>query len=181
MSIIEIGSRNPLVAHAERELALAGFTNACAPEAAQAAKIMSLIRILSTQEHSAASLEQCLSIAMALAHWQILSPLTGKEDEWLPVDADGKQRNKRCTSVYRDLAGVFFDGAILWRTPEGKKFVGTLSSGAKSVQPLKLPSYPRSVEFETLPDESAPAQAYLYEQAAHFFETGELPEEPAPE
>lgn len=44
-----------------------------------------------------------------LSQLQVITPLTGAEDEWHPADGDGKQQNTRCAHVFRRADGTSFD------------------------------------------------------------------------
>jgi hypothetical protein len=59
-----------------------------------------------------------------LSQMQVITPLTGAEDEWHPADVEGKQQNTRCVHVFRRADGTSFDAHAVvlisdQNTPQG--------------------------------------------------------------
>lgn len=182
MPVIDLSQNNKLIQHAERELALAGLSNNSNPDVAQKANYaLSIIRLMSTQQHSPQSVDNVLQIVRALAMMQIISPLTANPTEW-QIDREGVKRNRRYPSVVMDEAGIAYnEGAIAWGTPDGKWFTGTLETGETSKQPLKLPGYPQVVKIDVDAD-NKPIKPEHYLQAVEYFSKQPEPEpEPEPE
>lgn len=176
MPIIDLSNNNKLVQHAERELALAGLTNPSNPAYANIAnRALSLVRLMSTQNHTPSTMQMTLSLLTALANFQLLSPLTDKPEEW-HSEKDGKRVNKRMPSVYMDAEGkVWNTAAIAWELPGKGIFTGEIQGGYTSTQPLMLPCYPQMVKIELNEDESLKHPEQYQEVVDYFAGT------PAPE
>jgi len=59
-----------------------------------------------------------------LSQMQVITPLTGTEDEWHPTDGEGKQQSTRCAHVFRRADGTSFDAHAVviisdQNTPQG--------------------------------------------------------------
>jgi len=113
MFILPKNEHSNLVQHAKKELELSGWYDDDAiygdllPESA-----LELVRVFSNQGHSGMSASAITSIVSKLFKYELLSPLTGEDDEWYEV-ADGVSQNKRCSHVFKDETGVYdMDGKV---------------------------------------------------------------------
>jgi len=99
-----------LLEHAENELELIGEIDYGDDLKKD---VLELIKLFSGQGHSGGSAILCLDIFNRLAHYKILTPLTGKDDEWCEVEV-GIFQNKRCLHVFKeddvayDINGLIF-------------------------------------------------------------------------
>ena len=111
-----------LLKHAERELKLIGYDgkdeyNNMAKEA-----ILQLIETFAKQGHSGFSAPYVAKMFHKLANYEVLSPLTGNDDEWSDVldersSSDTKMlfQNNRDSRVFKDEKGAYFIDAIVWQ------------------------------------------------------------------
>jgi len=79
--------------------------------------VLELIEVFSNQGHSGMSAPYVADIFTKLAKGDILSPLTGKNDEWIDVsEKNGLPmfQNKRCSSVFKNGNGnaYYLDGIV---------------------------------------------------------------------
>jgi len=110
-----------LLKHAERELKLIGYDgkdeyNNMAKEA-----ILQLIETFAKQGHSGFSAPYVANMFHKLANYEVLSPLTGNDDEWSDVlderSSDNTKmlfQNNRDSRVFKDEKGAYFLDAIVW-------------------------------------------------------------------
>lgn len=107
-----------LLKHAERELKLIGYDgkdeyNNMAKEA-----ILQLIETFAKQGHSGFSAHYKAKMFHKLAMYEVLSPLTGNDDEWNDVsDISGEMlfQNNRDSRVFKNDDGAYFLDAIVWQ------------------------------------------------------------------
>lgn len=76
--------------------------------------VMELMQTFSQQGHSGGSASVVLGLFQKLAAYQPLSPLTGADDEWMPIDESigGPTmmfQNKRAHSVFKGADGKAYD------------------------------------------------------------------------
>ena len=62
--------------------------------------IIDILKVLSKQEHTNFSINYLLGKLNRLCHYQPLSPLTGREEEWNLIEK-GLWQNNRCPSVFK--------------------------------------------------------------------------------
>lgn len=104
-----------LVAYARAELERAGLFKEDSDYGGMLGKaVMDLIAQFDGEGHSGMSAGMAISLFTRLAKFQPLTPLTGAEDEWMDVGAEGDNivwQNKRCGSVFRttDKAGTVIE------------------------------------------------------------------------
>lgn len=127
-----------LIEHARIELELAGWVDSGFAELQLAQNVLSVIKLLETQSHSEGSLKLVGRMISVITQGNPLSPLTGKDDEWLP-ECGGVQQNSRCRWVFRNQTGA-------WdvRSFEGNQ----CCTGDLGIKPDKLPriKFPYSPE-----------------------------------
>lgn len=113
-----------LIKHAERELSLIGYDGTDEYNNMAKDAIMELIKTFANQGHSGFSASYVSKIFSKLSKYQILSPLTGNDDEWVGVDEQfgiGKKlyQNNRDSRVFKDDSGCYCVDAIVW-TDDGE-------------------------------------------------------------
>ena len=87
-----------LINHAKKEFRLLGLHEKYDILTQEA--VLELIRVFSKRGHSETSALYTLEIFQKLAKYEILSPLTGNDDEWNQVDSFTYQNN-RCSTVFK--------------------------------------------------------------------------------
>lgn len=117
-----------LLKHAEREFEIAGWN---IPEDGQLSidpmnqammgDVKELIEVFSKQGHSGFSAHYTISLFTKLASFEIISPLTGEDDEWSDMsgygDGSPMLQNKRDGSVFKepDKGVVYHSDAIVFK------------------------------------------------------------------
>ncbi len=96
-----------LVRHALRELKMAGLLEQDGMESEIGKDVLGLIVAFSKQEHSGWSASVCASLFGKIANYDILTPLTGYEDEWKDVTefflSSGKKEHTLYKNVYQNI------------------------------------------------------------------------------
>ena len=109
-----------LLKHAERELKLIGYDDKDEYDKMAKDAILQLIETFAKQGHSGFSANYVSNIFHKLANYEVLSPLTGNDDEWGNVsDMSGDRKtlfqNNRDSRVFKNDDGAFFTEAIVWQ------------------------------------------------------------------
>ena len=107
-----------LLKHAERELTLIGYDGKDEYDKMAKDAILELIETFAKQGHSGFSAPYVANMFHKLANYEVLSPLTGNDDEWTDVsDMSGEMmfQNNRDSRVFKNKNGVFFINAIVWQ------------------------------------------------------------------
>jgi len=114
-----------LLKHAERELKLIGYDGTDEYNNMAKDAILELINTFAKQGHSGFSANYVSNIFHKLANYEVLSPLTGNDDEWNDVsDMSGEMmfQNNRDSRVFKNKNGVFFINAIVWNESDESAF-----------------------------------------------------------
>jgi hypothetical protein len=127
---------NPLVNYATEELKIAGWLEPNHPQENEIAKdVMELIEAFAKQGHSGSSAPLVLAIFDKLAHFSPLTPLTGKDSEWVHhTESEGQDiyQNRRYPAVFKkkdgkayDLDGIVFvnSSGVAFTTSESKVYI----------------------------------------------------------
>ena len=111
-----------ILKHAERELKLIGYDGKDEYNNMAKDAILELIETFAKQEHSGFSAPYVAKMFHKLAMYEVLSPLTGNDDEWSDVldersSSDTKMlfQNNRDSRVFKDEKGAYFLDAIVWQ------------------------------------------------------------------
>lgn len=111
-----------LLKHAERELKLIGYDDKDEYDKMAKDAILQLIETFAKQGHSGFSANYVSNIFHKLANYEVLSPLTGNDDEWTDVldersSSDTKMlfQNNRDSRVFKDEKGAYFLDAVVWQ------------------------------------------------------------------
>lgn len=163
-------SENPLVNYAKRELDLItkgikkdkNFKNALFMQEEVNHEILDLIELFANQSHSGMTAPYVINRFKRLADWKPLTPLTGKDDEWVDIEDvldKPMQQNVRYSGLFRvkddnstahDVnARIFSDnGGVTW-------FTGSLDKDFREpiTFPYMPPSKPREIYIRWLDDE----------------------------
>jgi hypothetical protein len=111
-----------ILKHAERELTLIGYDGKDEYNNMAKDAILQLIETFAKQGHSGFSAPYVANMFHKLAMYEVLSPLTGNDDEWSDVldersSSDTKMlfQNTRDSRVFKDEKGAYFLNAIVWQ------------------------------------------------------------------
>lgn len=143
--------QSPLVAHAERELQLAGLFDKDADYGGAAANhVMDLIRLFSSGSHSGASAQIVISLFTQLANYEVLSDITDDPEEWEnTLDAYGPDAGQ--ANLWQNLRGPAY-----FSHDAGKHWV-RFDTGAKGKSKHKVKGDPdanQEGQAEAEPDQS---------------------------
>jgi len=111
--------------HAERELKLIGYDGKDEYDNMAKDAILQLIETFAKQGHSGFSAPYVAKMFHKLANYEVLSPLTGNDDEWNDVsDISGEMlfQNNRDSRVFKYEKGAYFLDAIVWQEIDSYRF-----------------------------------------------------------
>lgn len=119
-----------LVEHMEREIRLAGITDADADyDGLIASSVAELVKVFAVQGHSGGSAVMTLNLFDRLVNFMPLTTLKDTPDEWTDMSAyDGSPagtlfQNVRCSSVFKRHGKAFDVGMkTLYIRPDGSSF-----------------------------------------------------------
>lgn len=112
-----------LVAHAKAELDLLGMgENADDMDKFMRDAVLDIVKKFAEQGHSGFSASYAVSVLSKLLAYEPLSPLTGKDDEWVEV-SEGMWQNKRCSHVFKDKTHAYDIEGKIFRDPDGSTWV----------------------------------------------------------
>lgn len=112
-----------LLEHVKKELDLVGIKENSKNKINSITRnnIIELIKVFSEQGHSGMSAPFTLNLFNKLAKYGILSPLTGKEDEWNKI-SDNLYQNNRCSHVFKEDGISYDNNGIIFREKDGECF-----------------------------------------------------------
>lgn len=121
-----------LIDHARRELIRAGLFDADSDYNGMLGKaVMDLVELFATQGHSGASAAMTVDLAERLMRYEVLTPLTGEDDEWNDVAEVGggsgqiMYQNNRLSHVFKDGSGAAYTiDAVVLTDPSGSAWPG---------------------------------------------------------
>ena len=133
-----------LIRHAEEEFKRAGYIplheeQEDGPNQWIQENIIELLKVFSEQGHSGFSAPYCINMFAKLAKFELLTPLTGEDDEWIEV-SDSLWQSKRCHSVFKDENSAWDIDGKVFREPNGCCY-----TSAKSRVPVTFPYMPKKV------------------------------------
>lgn len=134
-----------LLEHAEKEFELAGWKkNNESMQNMVMDNVRDLLKVFSKQGHSGSSAPYVLNLFKRLASFEIIAPLTGKDDEWMEV-GDGEFQNVRDSRVFKNQDGeaYFIDGKAF--SDDGGK---TYFTNGDSRIPIEFPCKPEKLKTE---------------------------------
>lgn len=119
-----------LVEHAKRELSLVGYNLNDTEEGPNkwiVENILELMEVFSKQGHSGSSAPYCIGMFSTLAKYEILSPLTGEDNEWRNVSMysttnEPFYQNIRCSHVFKDITGCYDTNGKVFKDQNGCYF-----------------------------------------------------------
>lgn len=118
-----------LIKHAKREFLLAGYADPTKPETEDdpnkwiQQNVLELLEVFSKQGHSGLSAPYCIGIFKTLASFEILTPLTYEDDEWLDRSEESGEpcwQNIRASAIFKGADGRAYDSnGRVFRYPSG--------------------------------------------------------------
>jgi hypothetical protein len=124
----KVKNMSNLISHAEKELSLIGYDGDDEYNHLAKNAIMELITTFSKQGHSGFSASYVIEMFTQLANYETLSPLTGKDDEWIDVN-DGLYQNIRNSAVFKQDNMAYYVDAYIWVESDGSCFTNRDSIG----------------------------------------------------
>lgn len=116
-----------LIAHAERELGNAGLAGDDGYDGMLVEAVMQHVKLFADQGHSGMSAPFTIGLLERLLRFEPLTPLTGADDEWCPLDyaPDIVAQNVRCGRVFRRADGTAYDiEGRVFVDPDGDTYTG---------------------------------------------------------
>lgn len=96
--------------HAIKELKLAGYgTGEGGPNDWMYKQVLEAVAVFASHENSGSSAPFEIDLVQKLCSWNIISPLTFKDDEWRVISTDGCCQNIRKSSIFKDKDGSIHD------------------------------------------------------------------------
>ena len=148
-NIVSSGDLNS-VAHAEREFEILGWSGRAKddPQTWVCENILDLIRVFASQGHSGSSAPYVLNAFMAVARFNPIGPLTGKDEEWGEDHGGGCCQNRRCGEVFKDEDGnPYWAFGRVFRDPDGGCYT-SVGSRVDIEFPWTKPEKPEYVDVE---------------------------------
>lgn len=108
-----------LVEHAKKEMQLAWPDKDTMQDRVKE-NIVELLTVFSNQGHSGFSASYVLAYFQKLANYDIISPLTGEDAEWVQIDSNLYQ-NSRDGSVFKDENGAYWSCGIIFEDTDGSR------------------------------------------------------------
>ena len=119
-----------LVDHARRELEAAGLFDKDSDYNGMIGKaVVELMEVFAKQGHSGCSASIVSDLFNRLAGYEVITPLTGEDDEWNDISHMGETtllQNNRNSAVFKDknTGRANYVDAIIWRTQTGTTYTG---------------------------------------------------------
>lgn len=159
-----------LIKHAERELTLIGYDGKDEYNNMAKAAIMELLATFAKQGHSGFSASYVINIMTKLAKFEVLSPLTGADDEWNDVTemsgGDKLFQNNRDSAVFKDKDSCYYINAFVWVDKEGSGYTNRKSRGYIKSFPFTPKTFHINVD-----DDGNPINQAEMDEALKYYET----------
>ncbi len=135
---------NKLIEHANKEFQIAGWMddNGNFDDEMQemmCKHVLRLLEVFSDEEHSGSTAPYAVDLFSKLAMFEIITPLTGEDDEWQEV-ATGTYQNKRCSHVFKENGEVYDIQGKVFREPNGVCY-----TNKESRTPVTFPYIPETI------------------------------------
>lgn len=118
-----------LIEHAKKELEFAGFfkkkDNDLDNEMSEMMRkdVLELIEVFAKQGHSGGSAPHAVALFKKLASYEILTPLTGADEEWMAI-SENEFQNKRALRVFKKNGKAYDIRGKIFREPNGVCYTG---------------------------------------------------------
>lgn len=176
-----LSSKSNLRAHADRELRNVGYNPDSSDfiESRVYKDVMSLIDALARLKLSGGIAPTVLRIFEKLAKYDLLSPLTGEDDEWLPIEEGtlsygptiGKvgmlYQNKRASHVFKHCDYAYDLNGIIFTEPSG-----TCYTSNESQIPVTFP-YTPAPKYINVDNDGTPIP-HAEDRKTFYIETGNV-------
>ena len=106
---------NKILQYAHNELIIAGYNKNCT----YYIDIIEIISIINEHAKRNSSISWEINFVEKLCSWDIISPLTLKDDEFQLIDSKGTCQNKRKSSIFKDPDGSIYDIDAFSKKPVG--------------------------------------------------------------
>ena len=108
--------------HAQREFEVAGWTkDGVFKDDMQkliCEQVLELLSLFSSHGHSGSSAPYAINLFTKLASFEIITPLTGVDEEWNGT-GDGLLQNKRASNVFKENGVAYQYDAIIFKEKNG--------------------------------------------------------------
>lgn len=109
-----------LCQHAIKELKLAGYGKGKGGlNDWMYQQVLEAVAIFASHGNSGSSAPCEINLVQKLCNWDIISPLTFKDDEWQVIDTDGCCQNIRKSSIFKEPDGSIHDIDAFTKSPKG--------------------------------------------------------------
>lgn len=96
--------------HAIKELKLAGYGKGKGgPNDWMYQQVLEAVAIFASHGNSGSSAPFEINLVQKLCNWDVISPLTFKDNEWFAISNDGTCQNIRKNSIFKDKDGTIHD------------------------------------------------------------------------
>lgn len=113
-------SHSNICQYAIKELKLAGYGNGeGGPNDWMYQQVLEAVAVFTSHGNSGSSAPWEIDFVKRLCSWDIISPLTFKDDEWQRISGDGTCQNKRKSSIFKDPDGSIHDIDAFSKKPVG--------------------------------------------------------------
>lgn len=116
----DIIANSNICQHAIKELKLAGYGKGeGGPNDWIYQQVLEAVAVFASHGNSGSSAPWEIDFVKRLCSWDIISPLTFKDDEWQQISGDGTSQNKRKSSIFKDPDGSIHDIDAFSKNPVG--------------------------------------------------------------
>lgn len=116
----DIIANSNICQYAIKELKLAGYGKGeGGPNDWIYQQVLEAVAVFDSHDNSCSSALWEINIVQKLCNWDIISPLTLKDDEFQLIDSKGTCQNKRKSSIFKDPDGFIYDIDAFSKKPVG--------------------------------------------------------------
>lgn len=116
----DIIANSNICQHAIKELKLAGYGKGeGGPDDWIYQQVLEAVAVFASHGNSGSSAPWEINLVQKLCNWDIISPLTLKDDEFQLIDSKGTCQNKRKSSIFKDPDGSIHDIDAFSKKPVG--------------------------------------------------------------
>ncbi|WP_283109354.1 hypothetical protein [Thomasclavelia spiroformis] len=106
--------------HAIKVLKLAGYgKEKGGPNNWMYQQVLEAVAVFASHGNSGSSAPFEINFVQKLCNWDIISPLTFKDNEWRVIDTDGCCQNIRKSSIFKEADGTIYDIDAFTKVPKG--------------------------------------------------------------
>ena len=111
----DIIANSNICQHAIKELKLAGYGKGeGGPNDWIYQQVLEAVAVFASHGNSGSSAPWEIDLVKRLCSWDIISPLTFKDDEWQRISGDGTCQNKRKSSIFKKPVGTYRFDTKTW-------------------------------------------------------------------